>query len=764
VAALPRVALAALALGAAAAAFLLLSRPPEEPAPSPPRYADSAACAACHSVEARRWAGSDHDRAMEIASDATVLGDFDDAEVVVHGVTTRFARREGRRFVTTESETGAPREYEVRYAFGVDPLQQYLIEFPGGRFQCLPLGWATKERRWVHLYEEPIRPDDPLFWTGPMQNWNFMCAECHSTELRRGYDAVTGEYRTTWHEIDVGCQACHGPGAEHIRWAKEDAGREHDRDPEKGFVVRFKGGPSAREVDACGRCHARRSLVDDEYRHGAPFLDHYDPQLLTEPHYHADGQVDDEVYEYGSFLQTKKHRQGVRCTDCHDPHSAMLRAEGNALCVRCHSPSPDPRFPTLKAKAYDTLEHSHHAPGTPGSRCVDCHMPSKTYMRVDPRRDHSFRVPRPDLTVVVGTPNACAACHEEKGAAWAATAVEGWFPRPSGEPRPTHFAVAMAAARDGRPGASAGLAALAQDPAQSAIARATALARLERTLGPEVWEAVEMGLADPEGLVRAAAVDLAGAVIPRGAPSDLAARKVDWLAPLLDDPLRLVRVRAARALSEVGEAAIPVESREAYRRALAEHVRRQEQLADRADGPFNLAVLRENERKPEEAEALYGRALGHDPDFVPALVNRAILRSASGRLAEAEADLRRAVAVAPSVGENWYSLGLLLAERNDMEGAQDALVRAAALLPSNARVRMNLGLVARARRRPDEARRALEEGARLAGNDPDPVLALIDLLVSEERYDEAERLASDLAPRIPAAREILDRIRAARPR
>jgi predicted CXXCH cytochrome family protein len=750
-----------------AGAFFALREDPRPGGPPASRdrgYVDSAVCVECHKEEARLWAGSDHDRAMERATPATVLGDFDGAEVTVHGVTSRFERRGERHFVLTEGEGGVRGEHEVLYTFGVRPLQQYLVELPRGRVQCLPLAWATEERRWFHLYEEPIRPDDPLYWTGPMQNWNFMCAECHSTRLDRGYDPEGDVYRTTWHEIDVGCQSCHGPGERHVRWARTGEPLGDDSVDAKGLWVRLSRVPPTTEVETCARCHSRRSVVEWDYEPGARYLDHYDLQLLTEPHYHADGQIHDEVYVYGSFLQTKKSKAGVRCTDCHDPHSAGLKAEGNALCVRCHSPTPDPRFPTLKAKTYDSPDHTHHLPGSPGSHCVDCHMPATTYMVVDPRRDHSFRVPRPDLTLSIGTPNACNGCHVREGPAWAAAAIERWFPRPATEPRPRHFAEAMTAARDGRPGAAAELAALVADKEVAGIVRATALARLEAFRGPEAWAAIAVGLRDEDGLVRAAAVRLLSARVPPNVPPEARVRKAIALAPLLLDPLRLVRTEAARAMAEAGVDAVPADAREAHARALAEFERRQQQVLDRPDGWFNLAVLRENQGRAEEAERLYGRALERDKRFIPALANRAILRSTLGRLDEAEADLRAALAVSDADGRIWYSLGLLLAEKRELEAAADALLRAVGLLPWHARVRLNLGLVERELGRTAEALAAFEDASRIAPEDPDPVFALVDLLVAEGRLDEAERRAEALASRLPAARELLERVRAARAR
>ena len=168
--------------------------------------------------------------------------------------------------------------------------------------------------------------------------------------------------------------------------------------------------------------------MSERARIGGPFLDDYEPDLLLPGLYYADGQIDGEVYVYGSFTQSRMYRHGVRCSDCHDPHTLKLRATGNALCVRCHSPDGNPRFPSLQKKVYDAPEHHFHPPGSPGAACVACHMPARTYMQLDRRRDHSLRIPRPDLTLEIGTPNACTGCHQDRDARWAADFLVGTAP------------------------------------------------------------------------------------------------------------------------------------------------------------------------------------------------------------------------------------------------------------------------------------------------------------------------------------------------
>ncbi|ETW99293.1 MAG: hypothetical protein ETSY1_15515 [Candidatus Entotheonella factor] len=359
-------------------------------------FVDNRVCQSCHAQAFEDWQGSHHDQAMQPATEATVLGDFRNAEFTYQGVTTRFFTKAGKFLVHTAGPDGRMTDFEVQYTFGVDPLQQYLIPFPGGRLQSLSIAWDVHQQRWFHLYpDENTKPGDALHWTGLYQSWNIMCAECHSTNLNKHYDPSTQTYQTTWSEINVSCQACHGPGGRHVEWANREAAKTSPQDqpqnaPLKGLVVDFAALDGPGQVAQCARCHSRRRRVSVTDQHGRALLDDFVPERLGTGLYHADGQILDEVYVYGSYVQSKMYHAGVRCTDCHQPHTLKLRAEGTALCVQCHQSQPDNRFSTLAAKAYDTPDHHFHPIGSTGAQCVNCHMPAKTYMRIDPRRDHKL--------------------------------------------------------------------------------------------------------------------------------------------------------------------------------------------------------------------------------------------------------------------------------------------------------------------------------------------------------------------------------------
>ena len=457
---------------------------------------------------------------MQEATPETVLGDFNNATFDYFGVTTAFSQKGDAFFIETDNAAGDLETYPVKYVFGVEPLQQYLLPLGNGRLQALSVAWDTRPeseggQRWYHLYpDERIAAGDPLHWTGGFFNWNTSCAECHSTNVEKRYDAVNDRFDTQYAQIDVGCEACHGPGSEHVTLA--DTGTLSPT--QTGFTMSLtargtwqwaEGADIAQrseplttnyQIDSCARCHARRGTLG-EYHPGKPLLDTHRLAVIEEPLYWPDGQIRDEVYVYGSFIQSKMHQAGVACTNCHNPHSNQLVAEGNSVCAQCHL-----------ASTYNNPTHHRHKLASAGGACVACHMPSQLYMGVDARRDHSMRIPRPDLSMSTGAPNACNQCHTDQSADWAYSALVEWGC--DLRDRRNHPARAFHAAGRGDVRAAPVLLETANNENKTAMLRASAITQLGRLLPDKLMPSLSLWLESDDALIRLAALEALGQLPP----------------------------------------------------------------------------------------------------------------------------------------------------------------------------------------------------------------------------------------------------------
>jgi tetratricopeptide (TPR) repeat protein len=658
--------------------------------PLPPlQYVGAKNCSLCHAHESQRWENSHHDLAMQEANEATVLGDFNNTTFTNFGVTSRFYKQGEKFIVQTDGPDGTLTDYEITYTFGATPLQQYLIEFPGGRYQALGIAWDARPQEeggqgWFHLYpNEKISHDDELHWTGPNQNWNYMCAECHSTHLQKNYDLAANSYQTTWTDMDVACEACHGPGSHHVAWAEKKRGEgQTGRANENGLQVRFplfnakawqlpaegnnakhKGRVGAdTEIEACARCHARRTSITDPYEHGKLLLETHRPSLLEQGLYHADGQILDEVYVYGSFLQSKMYHAGVTCSDCHEPHSLKLRETGNALCTRCH-----------RSEHFDRQTHHFHKTGSAGAQCVECHMPSQNYMVVDPRRDHSIRVPRPDLSAKLDTPNACNQCHKNKTTKWATDHVREWYgPREQEQP---HYGEVLKAGREREPSGDVALLKLGNEKTKSGIVRASALALLQRYPSAKMVDALKAGIQDKNPLVRIGAVRALDAIDPK--------QRYELGAALLNDPVRAVRIEAGRYLASIPGDSLSKSQQNKLNQAVEEYIQSQLVNAERPSSHLNLGILYAERGQLKKAEEAYQTALRLDADFYPALVNLADAFRMQKRDQEGEPFLRQALNLAPNDAAVHHALGLLLIRTGKKAEAMTALKDAWELQPDN---------------------------------------------------------------------------------
>jgi Flp pilus assembly protein TadD len=759
---LPLIALlAAFACGEAPAPIATPTPTPPAAETPKPAYVGGQACAGCHPDEAGRWRGSHHDLAMQVANDDTILADASQASLRHGDEHFRFERRDGRLFVSAPDAEGERREFEVAYTFGVEPLQQYLVPLAGGRLQALGVAWDTRPaseggQRWFHLHpEEPVPPGDVLHWTGPAGSWNAMCAECHSTNVSKGYDLAGDRYESAWSEIDVSCEACHGPGSAHVTWAETGAGPEpagrglvvdlgEERvwrfEAERAIARRTPARPSGTELDVCAPCHARRSRIAPS-EPGEGFLDAYRPALLEEGLYHADGQILDEVFVWGSFVQSRMHAAGVTCSDCHDVHSLRVE-EPETVCAGCH-----------RAEVFATPAHHHHETGSAGASCLACHMPARNYMVVDARRDHAFQVPRPDQSVAIGVPNACTGCHEDRPVTWAADAAARWYGSERSDR--THYGEVLHAGRRRDPGAARALSTLSRDPAQAAIVRATALALLGSQLDPGSLVALERGLRDDSALVRMAAVASAESLPPQ--------QRFTALEPLLRDPTRAVRIEAGRALAPWHREVSDPDTAGALSRALAEYRAAQALSADRPEAHVNLGLLHASLGDFADAEREYQAALRVGPSFVPAYVNLAELHRMRERDDEGERVLLAGLARVPESGALQHALGLLHVRQGRSEEALAALEAAARLEPASARFAYVYAVALHSSGARTQALTALGEAHSSHPGDPDLLAALATLHRDAGDPAAALRYARrlrELRPEDPATQALVHELEA----
>ncbi len=702
-------------------------------------------CQSCHSKEWDDWKDSHHYLAMAEATDETVRGDFNDVTFTI-GYDHYLFFRDGDRFmVEAPGPDGEQGIYEVTYTFGWEPLQQYLIDFGSGKLQTLHISWDTERDRWFAQYpEEEIHPGEWLHWTGAAMNWNTMCADCHSTKLRENYIAEADSFDTKWSSINVSCEACHGPGRDHVTFMESDESAEAGPDRIRHDLILTRNATQSEEINTCAQCHSFRQGLTGKFVPGGEFYDHYDPQLIRMPYYHPDGQILDEVFEFGSFLQSRMYMDGVRCTDCHDPHTARLKANvtDNTLCMQCHEPR------------YNTTEHHFHEASTESrgsttenlvnteaTQCISCHMPGKYYMEVDFRRDHSFRVPRPDLSKRFGTPNACNDCHSDQSADWAAAAVEEWY----GEEREYHFSETLAKADAGDPFPVRDVMQLISDDSQPEIARATAVWFLgqfpDRFSDDQSLSTLRDALNSDSPLIRNSAANVLDHY-----PAET---KQSLLATALDDPKRNVRLSAGRGLAEFSPGDLEGRYQAAFRDALGEYKAYLDYSQYFPQSQMSQGQFYEKQGETEKAIEAYHRTIEIDPMFHPARVNLAYIYNGRGQNEQAMELLEAVIEQEPEYGDAHYSLALILGEDGRLDESLHYFERASQLMPKNSRVFYNRAIVLQTLERRDEAEPVYLQAIDLDPENPEYRYGLVTLYMQQGDFSRALYQAQELERLLP---------------
>ncbi|HUK18678.1 MAG TPA: ammonia-forming cytochrome c nitrite reductase subunit c552 [Bryobacteraceae bacterium] len=730
-------------------------------------FTGSDACTECHAAIHRDWSESRHSRMMQPAGRASVQGNFQQGRLTLHGSPFVLRASNGAYYITESELSGKPWEHRVEYTLGDRRVQHYLTKLPDGRIVLLPPTWDTGRKEWVSEGEIENPEEAP---GNPFQVWNKSCYGCHVSREQKNFDPEHKSYRTTWQNLGVDCESCHGPGAAHI--AAMAAGKKA-KVPARPAMNRRIVNPArldaTRSTMVCAPCHSYRDIYADGFQAGDNYYDFFLPVMeyrwpeSRDPPFWADGRprwLSNEVvalWQSQCFL-----KGGATCVTCHaQTHNTdvgrnpQLRADRNALCTKCH-----------KAIGADLAAHTHHSAASAGSSCVECHMPATVIGLKARIRDHSIGVPVPENAIRHGIPNACNVCHRNKDAPWAARQVSAWYGGQSGLKKMLR-ADAFSQARKGDPGAIPVLRGILADASQGGWVRANAAGYLGGFPNdPVAYDAVLGASSDSDPLVRATA---AMSLRPGAGQRPVAASA---LSGLLSDPARTVRVNAAIALVSLGVKQIPGDNgprfesaKQLYRARAAfnaddpQYVRSQALLAEVEANEHATALNAEAEAKFREGQSLYQneyygaalddmeQALKLDPLgewTAKAQVYRAICLEKLARTGEAEAAMQ-ALAARPGAMED-LDLQLayvgLLYDTGRAEEALKRIEQVTAALPKaplawfwRAKVLVQLDRAA-------EAAAAAEQSVRLLPDFPQAHNLLIRIYQKQGRSREAAQEAA----------------------
>ncbi len=684
-----------------------------------PPLSPSSACSECHEEATAAWRGSHHALAHRDVGNEVDEAAFTAGAVTVGDAAWSFTGGAGQPAIGWRDRDEAI-EASPPMAIGLTPLVQYIVSAGDGRYQVPDMAWDPAEEEWFSIYgEHNRRPGDWGHWTGRGMNWNSQCAYCHFTGLNKGYEVETDRYETTWVEQGVGCAQCHGP----------DRGDAASLAPGECRINPERTWTSEQWMHSCATCHSRREELDEAFTIGDSFHDHYHLALPSQPGlWHPDGQQIDEVYKFNSFMLSRMGHRGITCTHCHDPHSnepigGRPAVESNALCMTCHAGGAN------NATIIDPSNHLFHDSGTPGGRCIDCHMPKRTYMARDPRSDHRFPIPDPLLTKEVGTPNACNDCHADKGLDWQIEWTDRWYGERMERPERDRTR-AVHAAQQGEPGALGQLIEV-YDVEEIDAWKATLLRLMEPWLADSRVRERSLQAARSEApLTRAAAAFL----VSRSGASQAV------LDELLADPLKAVRLEAAWGAFE----SLPADHPAVLE---AEAVARHQ--ADQPAGAMRMARVAVARQDPAKAEEWMKRAARWDGASAAPRRDLAVFLGGLGRTEESVAWLEEAARLEPGNAEIPYLAALALAETGRAGDAVAKLERAVELEPGFARAHYNLGLLLSSLGRDEEAVAALRRAADADPGDPQAPYARATIHLRQGMPGAARNAAREAVSRAP---------------
>jgi len=727
-------------------------------------FVGSTTCIDCHEKAYQDWQGSHHELSMKHANNKSVLGNFNNTSLASQDKKSKklstFFKKDKQFWVNIKGDDGQFHDYQIKYTFGYTPLQQYMVEFEDGRVQLIPFAWDSRRKedggqRWFNLYPDMTIKHQEFFWTNTGQNWNYMCADCHSTNVEKNFDLKTNSYNTTFSEINVACESCHGAASEHLTWSKTDnkTTAVNDKYQNKGFdrdlsksVKQWQSPPSnskqntltpksiehSQQVLVCAQCHSRRTQIsNNDHVEGNAFGERYLLDLISSTNYHPDGQVYNENFVYGSFLQSKMYKNGVVCSDCHNPHTAELKLPVETLCLQCH-----------QSDNYASTKHHKHPEGSTGAQCVNCHMPETTYMEIDARRDHGFHIPTPELAKQLGTPDTCLSCHKDKNSQWSSSKVGTWYPDSTVKEDKDFVAVFsainLALNEQQLQGVASELSRISQTISYAGIIRASALTKMASVSNTNTIIAIARAVKNPDENIRLGAIE--------GARSMAGAEKWRILSPLLNDKVLIVRTSAAFALTSLWSN-LTAPQREQLSPALNEYITSQQFNSDRAFSHSNLGIVAAYQGKYDQAIEAFKQGIIIEKNFAQTYLNLSQLYYQQGLHQQSISSLKQGIKANPDDASLPYNLGLAYIRIKDKTSAARALAIATKLAPQNSHYFYVYGLSLEEEQL-NAAYKALYQ-AFLLSNNPQHLYALCDMQV-RHKSGVAKQCVDKLAPLVPS--------------
>ncbi|HBH61650.1 MAG TPA: hypothetical protein DDX85_07935 [Nitrospiraceae bacterium] len=381
-------------------------------------YVGSTRCKDCHWKEHDTWKNTLHSKFMQPAGDYTILGDFEihnkfttnvtksAPRLAGEEVTSRMFIKDGRYYVNTMGPDWEFHDYQITNVIGIGRRQNFLTTFPNGEIHLLPVEWDIRSKSWHDLNGlEKSYPGNGEYWSSTQRIWQYTCGGCHVTGLRINYVEGSDTFNTTWVDMGIGCEACHGPGSNHVKAASEYFNYEKEN------IINPAKLPWRLRAMVCGQCHnwgsSTANIADHkkgipakysyayDFRPGKPLYLSYVENLDDRKKHHQ---------QYNEWMQSEHAKAGIMCTNCHNVHqaedfeNAMTKLTPDSLCMNCHK--------TLQRRA----AHSIHTFGS----CVACHMPETK----GHEHSHTFQFISPELSIKAGgfdkQTNSCSGCHHHK--------------------------------------------------------------------------------------------------------------------------------------------------------------------------------------------------------------------------------------------------------------------------------------------------------------------------------------------------------------